>query len=116
MQIPSELRLPQTVALAAGYDGFDHRPDRAAFEAALVSELPIARLPLERFLVDGGWPAEAVVRVSSIAYELATIRVGLNVTFDELVTACGGTPDARPRSAEFALAIDRATAVATIVY
>lgn len=110
-----ELLLPQTVAIA-DRAGCDQAADRAAYEAALRAELPPSRLPLERFLADGGWPTDLVVRVRSVASDAASIRLVLIVTFDELVTACGGTPDARPRLAEFTLVIERATTIAKIDY
>jgi len=110
----SALVLPRTTAVATSRAGCDQAADRAAYEATLREELPPSRLPLERFLADGGWPSDVVVRVASITSDDATFRLVLNVTFDELVTACGGTPDARPRLAEFTLTIDRATAVAVI--
>lgn len=109
--MPPQLFLPQTAAVAAGAD-CDQAAGRAAYEAALGAELPPSRLPLERFLNDGGWPTDVVVRVSNVAVDPATIRLALTVTFDELVTACGGTPDARPRLAELTLTIDRTTTLA----
>jgi hypothetical protein len=111
--MPSALVLPRTTAVAASRSGCDQAADRAAYEATLREELPPSRLPLERFLADGGWPSDIVVRVASVSAVDATLRLTLNVTFDELVTACGGTPDARPRLAEFTLVIDRATTAAT---
>lgn len=100
----SPLRLPNTLQAV--------RSD--SLEDTLRSELPTARLPLERFLADGGWPINAVLRIRNVQIEADSLRLELSVTFDEAVSACGGSGDERPRLGEFVVIVDRATAIARI--
>lgn len=100
----SPLRLPNTLQAV--------RSD--SLEDTLRSELPTARLPLERFLADGGWPINAELRVRSATMNPESLRLELSVTFDEAVSACGGSGDERPRLGEFVVIVDRATAIARI--
>lgn len=98
----SPLRLPNTLQAAGS----------ASLEDTLRSELPTARLPLERFLADGGWPINAELRVRAATMEADSLRLELSVTFDEAISACGGSGDERPRLGELVLVVDRATALA----
>lgn len=100
----TELRLPQTLRAVGPTE----------LEAALSRELPATKLPLERFLIDGGWPMNAVVRVVGATSREESLRLELSVSFDELVTGCGGGGEERPRLGEFVVVIDRATAIALI--
>ncbi|MCE9606311.1 MAG: hypothetical protein K8U03_15560 [Planctomycetia bacterium] len=78
------------------------------------AELPTSRLPLERFVADGGWPTNAGLRIVEASADAVALRIRLCVTFDELIAGCSGGVQERPRLADLVLVVDRATAVATV--